>query len=156
MTIGNMTLPRINMPRPHRRRPGGVRRGLGREDPGGEAAQVGELEAADREGAAVLAGDLEVEEAGVGAFVGGIGSFFHVIWTPEEVRDYRTVATGDRVLAKYFSLDLMNRGVFLLGHPNVSAVTTDEDLDFTLDTVRRSVDELKPIIKERAPRLLTK
>ena len=97
-----------------------------------------------------------LEEAGVGAFVGGIGSFFHVIWTPEEVRDYRTAATGDRVLTRYFSLDLMNRGVFLLGHPNVSAVTTDEDLDFTLDAVRRSVDELKPLIKERAPRLLTK
>jgi len=97
-----------------------------------------------------------LEEDGVGAFVGGIGSFFHVIWTTEEVRDYRTVATGDRVLARYFSLDLINRGVFLLGHPNVSAVTTDEDLDFTLDAVRRSVDELKPLIKERAPRLLTK
>ena len=97
-----------------------------------------------------------LEEAGVGAFVGGIGSFFHVIWTPEEVRDYRTVATGDRVLNRYFSLDLMNRGVFLLGHPNVSAVTTDEDLSFTLDVVRRSVDELKPLIRERAPRFLTK
>jgi glutamate-1-semialdehyde 2,1-aminomutase len=95
-----------------------------------------------------------LEEAGVDAFVGGIGSFFHVVWTPEEVKDYRTAATGDRVLGRYFSLDLMNRGVYLLGHPNVSAVTTDEDLDFTLAAIRRSVGELRPHIEERAPHLL--
>lgn len=95
-----------------------------------------------------------LDDVGVGAFVGGIGSFFHIIWTGEEVVDYRTAATGNRDLGRYFSLDMMNRGFFLLGHPNVSAVTTEEDVDTALDGARQSVKALKPIIKERAPHLL--
>ena len=112
-------------------------------------------DAMDRLGERMREGTKAIlEEAGVDAFVGGIGSFFHVVWTPEEVKDYRTAATGDRVLGRYFSLDMMNRGVYLLGHPNVSAVTTDEDLDFALSAIRRSVGELRPHIEERAPHLL--
>ena len=95
-----------------------------------------------------------LKEAGVGAFDGGIGSFFHVMWTPEKVKDYRTAATRDRVLESYFSLDLMNREGFLLGHPNVSAVTVNDDVDFTLEVTSNSVDAVIPFIKERAPHLL--
>ena len=95
-----------------------------------------------------------LEDAGVKAHVGGVGSFFHVIWTGEDVVDHRTAATGDRALNAYFNLGLMNRGVFKLGHPNVSAVTTDEDVEFALEAARKIVRDLKPIIKERAPHLL--
>ena len=90
----------------------------------------------------------------MGAFVGVVGSFFHVIWTREEVKDYRTAATGDRVLGKYFSLDMMNRGVFLLGHPNVSAVTTNEDVDLALEAMDLSLDHLIPLINEHSSNLL--
>jgi len=93
-------------------------------------------------------------EAGVNAFVGGMASFFHVIWTVEKVRDYRSAATGDRTISRYFSVDLMNRGVFLLGHPNVSAVTSEDDINFTLDAIRDSVETIKPLIEERNPNLL--
>jgi glutamate-1-semialdehyde 2,1-aminomutase len=95
-----------------------------------------------------------LDEAGIRAFIGGVGSFFPIIWTPEKVRDYRSAATGDRVISRYFSLDLMNRGVFLLGHPNVSAVTSEKDVDFTLEAMRESLETLKPVIKEHSPHLL--
>ncbi len=95
-----------------------------------------------------------LEDAGVKAHVGGVGSIFHIIWTGEDVVDYRTAATGDRALNAYFNLGLMNRGVFKLGHPNVSAVTTEEDVGFALEAARKTIRDLRPIIKERAPHLL--
>ncbi len=95
-----------------------------------------------------------LDEAGVAAHVGGVGSFFHVVWTDEKVVDFKTAATEDRVINRYFSLELMNRGIFKLGHPNVSAVTTDEDVEEALEAARDSVDALKPTIGERAPHLL--
>jgi glutamate-1-semialdehyde 2,1-aminomutase len=95
-----------------------------------------------------------LEEAGVNAFVGGMASFFHIIWTTEKVRDYRSAATGDKTIARYFSIDLMNRGIFLLGHPNLSAVTSNDDISLTLDSARKSVETLAPIIKDEAPHLI--
>ncbi|MFB0558003.1 MAG: aspartate aminotransferase family protein [Candidatus Bathyarchaeia archaeon] len=95
-----------------------------------------------------------LEDEDVNAHVEGVGSFFHVIWTGVDVVDHRTAATGDRSLNAYFNLGLMNRGVFKLGHPNVSAVTTDENVELALDAARKTVRDLKPIIKERAPHLL--
>lgn len=97
-----------------------------------------------------------LDEAGITAHVGSIGSFFHIVWTGEEVVDFATAATGDRVLARYFSLGMMNRGIFKLGHPNVSAVTTDGDVKSAIEAARETIDAMKPLIKERAPNLLTK
>jgi len=109
----------------------------------------------DRKGEKMREGLKKIlEEAGINAFVGGIASFFPIVWTPEKVRDYRSTATGDRKISRYFSVDLMNRGVFLLGHPNVSSVTTDEDISFTLDRIRKSVEALSPIIEVEAPHLV--
>ena len=95
-----------------------------------------------------------LDEAGITAHVGSVGSFFHIVWTGEEVVDFATTATGDRVLARYFSLGMMNRGIFKLGHPNVSAVTTDDDVKAAIEAARETIDAMKPLIKERAPHLL--
>jgi glutamate-1-semialdehyde 2,1-aminomutase len=95
-----------------------------------------------------------LDEAGVIAQVGGVGSFFNLAWTKEKIINYRAAATEDRILGRYLSLSLMNKGVFLLGHSNISAVATKEDEDKALEAMRQSVEELKPIINERAPHLL--
>lgn len=87
--------------------------------------------------------------------MGGIGSFFHTIWTDHEVFDYESASTGDPILARYFSLGMLNRGSYVLGHPNVSAVTTEKDVDAALEATKKTVDDMKPIIRERAPHLLT-
>ena len=109
----------------------------------------------DRNGEMMREGLTKIlDEAGINTFVGGMASFFHVIWTTENVRDYRSAATADRTVSRYFSIDLMNRGIFLLGHPNVSAVTSQDDISFTLDAVRESIETIKPIIRERSPNLL--
>jgi glutamate-1-semialdehyde 2,1-aminomutase len=95
-----------------------------------------------------------LEETDINAFVGGIASLFHVIWTPFNVSDYRSSATGNKKIARLFSLDLMNRGIYLLGHPNVSAVTTREDIKYTLEKINESIEKIKPIIKKNCPTLL--
>ncbi len=95
-----------------------------------------------------------LEEAGVVAQIGGVGSLFNIAWTKEKIIDYRTAASEVKALGRYFSLSLMNKGIFLLLHPNVSAVATKEDLDKLMEATRLSLEELKPIIKEHAPNLL--
>ncbi len=96
-----------------------------------------------------------LDEEGLVAHVGGVGSFFHITWTGEEVIDFRTAATGDRVLNVYFNLGMMNRGIFKLGHPNVSAVTTTDDVNTAIEAARETIRTMKPMIKERAPHLST-
>ncbi|MDH5199262.1 MAG: aspartate aminotransferase family protein [Candidatus Bathyarchaeota archaeon] len=96
-----------------------------------------------------------LDNACIKAHVGGVGSFFHVIWTDREVFDHETASTGDPVLARYFSLGMLNRGSYVLGHPNISAVTTEKDVDAALEAARTTVDNMKPIVRERAPHLLT-
>jgi len=90
-----------------------------------------------------------LEEERLGFHAGGVGSFFHINWTEEKIVDYRTAAKEDRILSRCFSLDLMNRGLYLWGHPNVSAATNVEDVDEAIETIRGSVKALKPIIDER-------
>jgi len=90
-----------------------------------------------------------LEEEGLGFHAGGVGSFFHINWTEEEIVDYRTAAKEDRILGRCFSLDLMNHGLYLWGHPNVSAATNVEDVDEAIEAIRGSVKALKPIIDER-------
>jgi glutamate-1-semialdehyde 2,1-aminomutase len=94
------------------------------------------------------------EEIGVNAFVGGTASFFPIIWTSEKVRDYKSAITGNRKISRSFSIELMNLGVFLLGHPNISAVTSKEDINFALDKIRKSIENLFPIIKSEAQHLI--
>ena len=76
--------------------------------------------------------------------VTGVGSFFHIDWTKEKVIDYRSAATEDRKISRVFSTELMNRGVFMWGHPNVSAVTTSDDVRLALEAVERSLDSMFP------------
>jgi glutamate-1-semialdehyde 2,1-aminomutase len=93
-------------------------------------------------------------EEGVKAHVGGVASLFSVSWTDKEVYDHKSSQAADRVLFNVFNLGMMNRGVFILGHPNVSAVTRKEDVEHVLDAARETVREMKPLIGDRAPHLL--
>ncbi len=95
-----------------------------------------------------------MEEEGVAAHADGVGSLFNITWTGEKVVDYRTASSGDRVLECIFSLDLMNRGIYIRAHPNFSTATTREEIERALEAVWLSIKELKPIIKERAPHLI--
>jgi len=95
-----------------------------------------------------------LEEEGVRAHVGGVGSFFSLAWTDRPVRDHASSLTADRALGHIFNLGVMNRGFYLLGHPNVSTVLSGDEAEGFLEAARGTVREMRPIIAERAPRLL--
>jgi glutamate-1-semialdehyde 2,1-aminomutase len=95
-----------------------------------------------------------LDNACLTAHVGGVGSLFHIAWTKEEVVNYRTAATGNRIISRYFSTDLMNRGIFLSEHPNISVATSNEDVKEFLKAMKQSISNLKPIINEWAPHLI--
>lgn len=93
-------------------------------------------------------------EENVVAQVGGAGSLFHLTWTDKRVIDYAAAQTADRALFHYFNLGMMNKGVFILGHPNISTAQTRGDVDLFLNSARSTIQEMKPAIKERTPHLL--
>jgi glutamate-1-semialdehyde 2,1-aminomutase len=95
-----------------------------------------------------------LDQFGVAAQVLGMASLFRVLWTKEEVSDYRSVATSDRGLSHCFSIALINRGVYLRAHPNISTATTEEDVKAVLEAMSDALEVLVPIIELRAPHLL--
>jgi len=104
-----------------------------------------------RNGLGKMLGDLKIE-----AHVEAIGSMFHIWWTKEEVVDYRSLKTADPRLDTYFELDSINRGVYYRGHPNVSAVTTKEDVKKALEIAGQSFTALRPVVREISPQLIAK
>ncbi len=120
-----------------------------------EQMQPGEFEILNRTGHELREQLGKVlDEVGVFAQVGGIGSLFNITWIGEKIRNYRDATKENRALGKYLSLALMNRGVFMLGHANISTAVTKGDVSTVVDAVTQSIEELKPIIRERAPALL--
>jgi glutamate-1-semialdehyde 2,1-aminomutase len=95
-----------------------------------------------------------LNDARVKAYVGGAGSLFFVAWTDQTVRDHASSQTADRALSHLFNLGMMNRSIFILGHPNASTVLMKEDVETVLRAARATVEELKPFIMDRAPHLI--
>jgi len=95
-----------------------------------------------------------LEEEGVRAHVGGVGSFFSLAWTDRPIRDHASSLAADRALSILFNLGVMNRGFYLLGHPNVSTVQSGGDLEGFLEAARGTIREMRTTIAERGPHLL--
>ena len=93
-------------------------------------------------------------EEGLNLYVGGAGSFFFVSWTDKVVNDHLSSTTAERGLHNIFNIGMMNRGFYILGHPNVSTVQRKKDITAALIAARETVQEMNPLIRERAPHLL--
>jgi glutamate-1-semialdehyde 2,1-aminomutase len=94
-------------------------------------------------------------EEGVNVFIGGVGSFFFVSWTDKAVYDHLSSTTADRGLANIFNIGMMNKGFYILGHPNISTALRKEDITTALTAARETIQEMKPIIQERALNLIS-
>jgi len=97
-----------------------------------------------------------LDEEGVTAHVGGAGSLFNLAWTDREVKDHKSAQMASRALHHYFNLGMMNKGIFILGHPNISTVQTTSDIEHLHESARATIQEMKPTIEEIAPHLLNK
>jgi glutamate-1-semialdehyde 2,1-aminomutase len=95
------------------------------------------------------------KEEGLNIYVGGTGSFFFVAWSDKEVYDHASSTRADTGLLNIFNIGMMNKGFYILGHPNVSTAQKKENIKAALIAARETVREMKPIIQRRAPHLIS-
>jgi glutamate-1-semialdehyde 2,1-aminomutase len=95
-----------------------------------------------------------LDEVGVIAQVGGVGSLFHLTWTDREIKDYTSAQSANVALQHYFNLGMMNRGIFILRHPNISTAQTRSNIQTLIESARSTIREMKTTINEIAPHLI--
>ena len=85
------------------------------------------------------------DEAEVDAQVTGVGSFFGVHFTDEEITDYRPVSRADKEMASAFFMGLVNEGVLIQGrcHGSLSALTTEQETTTLVDAARKVIQRIK-------------
>ncbi len=106
--------------------------------------QPGAYEKIHANGQALMDGLTELfAKTGTPAKVVGEPPLFDVFFTNAEVRDYRTMISGDRERTLQFNRLIRSRGVFK-GDSKfyISLAHTDEDIAFTLDAFSGALDEM--------------
>ena len=85
------------------------------------------------------------DEAEIDAQVTGVGSFFGIHFTNEEIDGYGPVARADKTMGSAFFMGLVNEGVLVQGrcHGSLSALTTSEEITALVDAARRVVQRIK-------------
>jgi glutamate-1-semialdehyde 2,1-aminomutase len=96
-------------------------------------------------------------ELNINTQVTGIGSMFDLLFTDEEVIDIKTANSANELLKRYFDLAMLNRGVRLApAHTSFCSVPmTANDIKFTLDAMRSALEQMRTLICEIAPELIT-
>jgi len=105
-----------------------------------------------RDGFSRIASDL-----GMRLQMTGIGSFFHVYFTKYPIKNYQDTRYADPRLLWYLDVSLLNKGVYLSpAHCSYTCMPlSDEDVKHTLEAIEQSLMDMKPIVKEIAPDLIT-
>ena len=85
------------------------------------------------------------DEFEIPAQVTGIGSLFGVHFTPEQIRDYRSVVHSDQTMRKALFTGLLNEGILLqTGTAGaMNSLTTTDDIDSLVDATRRVVERVR-------------
>lgn len=96
------------------------------------------------------------EKLGLNMKISGVGSIYNILFTNEEVKNYRDVAAAHEELNKVLYMSLLTKGVFDAerGMFCMSTAMTEEDIRFGLDTLETSLREMLPAIAEEAPELI--
>ena len=89
------------------------------------------------------------EEIGTGAIVQSVGPMLQIMFTDlPAIRDYREFcAHVDRAKYQKFALTLFKHGVYMSPAAGLHSVTslahTDEEVDFTIEAVKKTLTELE-------------
>jgi len=97
-----------------------------------------------------------LEEIGIDAQVTGVGSLAQIHFTKEEVKDWRSAATGRLDIRTLLHLLLMERGIFAAtrGMFNLSTPMGENEIKEVRTAVKSCLEELKPYIEKAAPELI--
>ena len=95
------------------------------------------------------------DKLGLNMKICGEGSIYNILFTNQEVKNYRDVAVAHEELNKVLYLDLITRGVFDAerGMFCMSTAMNKSDIEFGLQMVEDALTEMLPIINIEAPEL---
>ncbi len=98
-------------------------------------------------------------ELGIKAQASGLGSLFYIHYTLDEIKNYRDARKASeqaKMLTDLAHLSLINNGIFIAsrGQFALSTPMTENDVSQTLEAVRESFSELKPIVERFLPHLI--
>ncbi len=85
------------------------------------------------------------DELDIPVQVTGVGSFFGIHFTSEEITDYRSVLRGDRQKKRALFLGMLNESVLLNGSSGgaLNTLTTEEEIDTMVDATRSVAQRIK-------------
>jgi glutamate-1-semialdehyde 2,1-aminomutase len=114
-------------------------------------AYVNELGERFRSGMCAL-----VEKLGLRIQINGTGSLYNTVFTDKPVISYRDMATSYEGLNQLLYMVLLTKGVFIAprGMFCMSTAMRAEDIDFGLKMTEEALEEMRPVIREKAPELL--
>jgi glutamate-1-semialdehyde 2,1-aminomutase len=96
------------------------------------------------------------DEMGIAGQVTGLGSLHTVHFTPDPVRDYRSLAASHAETTRLLHLALINRGIFSAKR-NMFVTSTpmsEADVDTCVAAFAETLGVLRPYIADEAPHLL--
>ncbi len=96
-------------------------------------------------------------DLGIKAHVTGINSLFSILFTDkEEIVNYRDTLSSESSIFRYFTLDLLTKGIYWAPNhfSNFSIVTTDDDIQKAITAFSETLKLLKPNIRKISPNLI--
>lgn len=96
------------------------------------------------------------DRLGLGMQISGEGSIYNILFTKNQVKNYRDVAAAHEELNKVLYLDLLTRDVFDAerGMFCMSTAMSEDDVEFGLEALEASLRDLMPAIAAEAPELI--
>ncbi len=93
---------------------------------------------------------------GLNIKINGIGSLANIIFSNDEITEYRGVANSHEEYNVLLSLNLIDKGIFNAprGMFCISTAMTEREINFALSAIKEALSEIKPLIKQQVPELL--
>ncbi len=97
-----------------------------------------------------------VQKLGMRIQVNGVGSLYNTVFTDKPVISYRDMASSYEGLNQLLYMVLLTKGVFIAprGMFCMSTAMSRYDIDFGLKMTEEALEEMRPVIGEKAPQLL--
>lgn len=97
-----------------------------------------------------------IDKLGMNIQVNGIGSLYNTVFSNKPTKNYRDMAKSHEDLNKLLFMTLITKGVFIAprGMFCISTAMNEADIDFAIQKIEESLEDMKHVIEEKAPELL--
>jgi glutamate-1-semialdehyde 2,1-aminomutase len=97
-----------------------------------------------------------LEELGMIAQLTGVGSYMQMHFTDEDVKDFRASARAKKYLNDPLYISLLNEGISMAPRimTALSTPMSRREIDMFINAFRKSMERLRPLIKQTASNLI--